>query len=48
MAQLRCEFNRREIAATRQRVARADRSEEFAIEILRIVFAKGAGGIGQD
>ena len=42
------EFNCRYIAAARQRVACADRSEKFAIEIFRIVLTETARCVCQD
>ena len=48
MMQLGCEFNRWQIAAPRQSVARADRSDEFAIEIFRIVIAETMRCVRQD
>ena len=48
MRKVRREFNCRHIAAARQRVACADRSEKFAIEIFRIVFTETARCVGQD
>ncbi len=48
MRKLRREFNCRNIAAARERVGCADRSEKFAIEIFGIVFTETARCIGQD
>ena len=48
MRKVRSEFNCRHIAAARQRVACADRSEKFAIEIFRIVFTETARCVCQD
>ena len=48
MRKVRREFNCRHIAAARQRVACADRSEKFAIEIFGIVFAETARCVCQD
>src|SRR6266536_6078421 len=48
VTQLGCKFNRWKIAAARERVARADRADEFAIEIFRIVIAETVWRIRQD
>src|SRR5262245_38343423 len=48
MTQLRCEFDRREIAAARERVTGADQANEFAIEIFRVVVCETEGRIRQD
>src|SRR5512132_3531467 len=46
--QLGCKVNRWKIAAARECVARADRADEFAIEIFRIVIAESMLCIRQD
>ena len=43
-----CEFNRGKIAASRERVTCADRADEFAIEIFRIVIAETLWRVRQD
>src|SRR5882724_8658902 len=48
MRKTRREFNCRHIAAARQRVACANRSEKFAIEIFGIVFTKTTRCVGED
>ena len=42
------ELDCRNVAAARERVARPDRPEKFAVEVFRIVFAETARGVGQD
>ena len=48
MREFRGEHDGRNVATARQRIARADRAEKFAIEILRIVFAETMRRVGQD
>src|SRR5437868_8883062 len=48
MREMRRQLNRRNVAAARERIARANRPEKFAIEIFRIVIAKSSWRIGQD
>src|SRR4029077_390625 len=48
MRKVRREFNCRYIAAARERVACANRSEKFAIEIFGIVFTETARCVCQD
>src|SRR6266852_1325921 len=42
MRKLRCQFDRGKIAAASKRIARPNRSKEFAVEIFRIVIAETA------
>src|SRR5437588_12922081 len=48
MREMRRQLNRRNVAAARERIARANRPEKFAIEIFRVVIAKTSPRIGQD
>src|SRR2546423_10150105 len=48
MGEVRSQLNRRNVAAARQRIARANRAEKFAIEILWIVITKTSGRIRED
>src|SRR5882672_7620017 len=48
MREVRRQLHRRNVSAARERIARANRAEKFAIEIFRIVIAKTSWGIGQD
>ena len=48
MQQMRRELDRGNVAAAGKRIARANRSEKFTVEIFRIVFAEAAWRVGQD
>src|SRR5206468_12777827 len=48
ITQLGCEFDRWEIATPRERVTGTDGTNEFAIEIFRIVVGETAGRVRQD
>src|SRR5947207_5922067 len=48
MGEVRRQLHRRNVAAARERIARANRPEKFPIEIFRIVITKTSRRIGQD